>query len=100
MLAIDSVKQHLNIEPEFKDDDLYIGNLIEAAEEIVKNHVMPDSPDDLLDENGDYLPNVRHAILLLVGTFYANRESIAYGIPNKVPHGYEYILQQLKTYHW
>ena len=54
---------------------------------------MPDSPDDLLDENGDYLPNVRHAILLLVGTFYANRESVAYGIPNKVPHGYEYILQ-------
>ena len=100
MLAIDSVKKHLNIEPEFTDDDFYICNLIEAAEEIVKNHVMPDSPDDLLDENGDYLPNVRHAILLLVGTFYANRESVAYGIPNKVPHGYEYILQQLKTYHW
>lgn len=100
MLDLSLVKKHLNIEPEFTDDDFYICNLIEAAEEIVKNHVMPDSPDDLLDENGDYLPNVRHAILLLVGTFYANRESVAYGIPNKVPHGYEYILQQLKTYHW
>ena len=100
MLELSLIKKHLNIEQDFKEDDAYLMNLCEAAEEIVKNHVMVDSVDDLLDENGDYLPNVRHAILLLIGTFYANRESVAYGIPNKIPHGYEYILQQLKNYNW
>jgi uncharacterized phage protein (predicted DNA packaging) len=100
MLDLSLVKKHLNIESEFTDDDFYICNLIEVAEEAVKNAVMPDSPDDLLDEDGDYLPNVRHAILLLIGTWYANRESVAYGIPNKVPHGFDFLIQQIKTYHF
>ena len=100
MLDLNLVKKHLNIEKEFTDDDLYICNLIEAAEQVVKNAVMPDKDEDLLDEEGEYLPNVRHAILLLIGTWYASRESVTFGMPQKVPHGFDYIIQQIKTYHW
>lgn len=100
MLDLKLVKKHLNLENEFTDDDIYIMGLCEAAEEVVKNAIMPDSQDDLLDEEGDYLPNVRHAILLLVGTWYANRETVSYGVANKIPHGFDYIIQQIKTYHW
>ena len=32
MLDIDSVKQHLNIEKEFTEDDAYIMSLVEVAE--------------------------------------------------------------------
>lgn len=100
MLDIDSVKKHLNIEKEFTEDDAYIMSLVEVAEQAVKNHVMSDSENDLLDEEGEYLPNIRHAILLLVGSLYANRETVTFGVANRLPHGYDYLLQQLKTYNW
>lgn len=100
MLDLNLVKKHLNIEKEFTDDDLYICNLIEVAEQVVKNAVMPDKEEDLLDDEGEYLPNVRHAILLLIGTWYASRESVTFGMPQKVPHGFDYIIQQIKTYHF
>lgn len=100
MLDINLVKKHLNIEKEFTEDDTYIMSLTEAAEEAVKNHLMLDKEDDFYDDSGDIKPSIRHAILLLVGTWYANRESVSYGVANKIPHGYEYILQHFKTYHW
>ena len=39
MLTLELAKQHLNLEPEYVDDDKYIETLIEVAEQAVEMHV-------------------------------------------------------------
>lgn len=67
---------------------------------MVRQHLQLDNEEDFYDEEGDIKDVFKQAILLLTGTWYQNRESVAYGVPNKLPHGYEYLLQTYKTYHF
>jgi hypothetical protein len=92
MLSLKEIHKHLNIEDDFKEDDILLMQYCEAAELTIKNAIQPDHDEDLLDENGDYLPNVRHAILLLIGTWYQTRESITFGVANKFPYGMDYLI--------
>lgn len=99
MLSLKLLKKHLNIEDDFTEDDLYLMQLMEVAEHVVANH-LDVTEDKLFNEEGDYKPEIRQAMLLFIGTLYANRESVTYGVTNKIAHGYDYILQPLKQYVW
>ena len=92
MISLDIVKKHLSIEEEFHGDDEYLFGLIEAAETVVRKDLTIRCESEMYDEEGEIKPDIKHAILLLVGTWYASRESVAYGVPNKVPFGFEYLL--------
>lgn len=98
MISLDIVKKHLNLEPDFTMDDEYLFGLIEAAETVVRKDLTIRCESEMYDEEGEIKPDIKHAILLLVGTWYASRESVAYGVPNKVPHAYEYIISLNKNY--
>lgn len=88
-VTLEEVKRHLQIDVEFEGDDLYINPLIEAAEAAVANHIKCDS----LDEAFPVLPlPVKHAILLMVGNLYSNREPIAFAQSYRVPMSYDYLL--------
>lgn len=92
---IDEMKRHLNIL--FNDDDLYLAELEEAAENTVAAHLNRPSLAALAD--GGRLPaDVRLAIKTLVANWYVNREPVSYGNPNKVPYTLEYVLQPYKLY--
>ena len=99
MLSLDLIKKHLNIEKDFKEDDLYLLNLAETAEKVVRNHLDVEE-EKLYNDEGEYKAEIRQAMLMIIGTWYQTRESISYGVSNKVNHGYDYILQQLKSYEW
>lgn len=95
--TLDEIKKHLNIDLQFTDDDEYLATLESVAENSVQLHI----DHNLADlENGDgYLPTpLKHAILLFVGTMYANRESVTYGGAREVPNSYNYILDLFKDY--
>jgi hypothetical protein len=88
-VTLEEAKRHLQIEAEYEGDDLYIKSLIEASEVVVANHLKYDSLDGVYP----VLPlPVKHAILLMVGNLYANRESIAFAQSYRVPLSYEYLL--------
>lgn len=96
-ITVNFAKKHLNIDKEFTDDDLYIAALIEVAEAAVEKHL--DSPLASLEDGDGYLPSpVAHAILLLVGNFYANRESVAFASAQSVPNSYEYLIDLYRNY--
>lgn len=94
-LTVDDVKKHLNIEPEFTEDDKYLLSLIEVAQLQVGLHLNGNS---MLDSEKEILPNIKHAMLLLIGTLYSNRESVSYSAGRPVAHSYEYLLQFIKSY--
>ena len=96
-LYLNQVKKHLNIEDEFKDDELYILDLITVAEESISKHI--DIALENLTGEGGLLPSpIVHAMLLLIGNLYANREPVSYGTVVKVPLSYEYLLGFYKNY--
>lgn len=87
-ITLDEAKKHLNIDNSFTDDDNYIQQLITVATEAVL--INADIASGNLGD-GEY-PSLRHAILLLVGNLYANRESTTYSTINEVPDAFRYLI--------
>lgn len=82
---------------DFKADDLYILDLITVAEDTVKQHLNVISLSDL-EVGGELPPAIIHAMLLMIGNLYANREPVAFTTVAKIPLSYEYLLGLYKHY--
>lgn len=96
-ITLAEAKAHLIVDKSFVDDDLYIAGLIDAACDAVAEHL--DTCLGCLETaDGELPPAVRHAILLMVGNLYANREPVAYTSVNKVPYTLEYLLAPYRRY--
>lgn len=91
------VKKHLNIDDDFRDDDEYLMSLVEVAEKVVEKNI--DTPLTRLEDGEGYLPApLIQAMLLLVGNFYANRESVAFANATNVPYSYQYLIDLYRNY--
>ena len=75
IISLEQAKKHLLIDDSFTADDLYILDLITVAEDSVSQHLNV-ALDELL-VGGSLPPAVIHAMLLLIGNLYANREPVA-----------------------
>ena len=95
-LNLEQVKKHLLVDEEFKADDLYILDLITVAEDSVSKHL--DIALEELEEGGILPPSIIHAMLLMIGNLYANREPVSYGTVVKIPYTYEYLIGLYKKY--
>lgn len=84
-------KKHLNIDEDFEDDDNLIVQYIQIAEDAVAKHLDRDLKDCM--KNGELYPNIKGAILLLIGTYYANRENVTFAKAQEVPFTLKYLLQ-------
>lgn len=90
-ITIDELKQHLNIEPDYHGEDSYLQSLIDAAKVVVQKHIC-----DSIDGKSEGQLPLAHAVKLLVGTWYMNRESLSN--LQRGNHSYEYILSLYKNY--
>lgn len=90
-ITLDEIKQHLNLEKDWHGEDSYLQSLIDAAKVVVERHIC----DNIDGKSEGQLP-LAHAVKLLVGTWYMNRESLSN--LNKGNHSYEYILSLYKNY--
>jgi len=97
-IDLDYAKKHLNIEPDFTEDDEYILGLIEMAEQAVRVHVNEDF-DTLAENNGGCLPSpLSQAMLLMIGNMYQNREPL--GTKNaELPYNYRYLIDLYRNYY-
>ena len=90
-ITLDEIKQHLNIERDYHGEDSYLQSLISTAKVIVQKHIC-----DSIDGKSEGQLPLAHAVKLLVGTWYMNRESLSN--LQKGNHSYEYILSLYKNY--
>ncbi len=95
-LTLEQVKKHLLVDDGFKADDSYITDLITVAEDSVSRHL--DIALEELDEGGNLPPSIIHAMLLMIGNLYANREPVTFGTVVKIPFTYEYLVGLYKKY--
>ena len=97
-LSLNQIKHHLIVDENFRDDDPYIIQLYKVAEEVVSKHIDTDL-SELVDDSGDLPAGITHAILLLIGNFYANRDSVTNLNINKIPFSYDYLLSLYQNYY-
>ena len=97
-ITLDIAKKHLNLEPDFVEDDEYILGLIDAAEQAVRVHVNVDF-DTLAENNGGCIPApILNACLLMIGNLYQHREPInKNGI--ELPLNYRYLIDLYRNYY-
>ena len=96
-LQLYQIKKQLNINDEFHSDDEYLVDLASAAENVVQRHI--DTPlKDLENEEGEIPSPLLQSMLLLIGTWYASRESVAFASNSVLPHAYDYIIALYKNY--
>ena len=95
MLTVDDLKKHLNID--HNEDDAYIADLISVAQDAVETYLNRPIVD-FVDSEGNPKPAIRHACRLLVGTYYANRESVVYSTPSELPDGVVALLLPLRRF--
>lgn len=96
-LTLDLIKKQLNI-TDFDEDDQYLETLGGAVENAVEIHI-DDSLERLVRKNGGTLPlALQQAMLLLLGTYYANREHIAFSNNYEVGNSYTYLLDLFRNY--
>ena len=96
-LQLYQIKKHLNLDETFGDDDEYLMDLANMAQNTVAHHI-DCNLSRLEDANGNLPMAIIHAMLLLVGTMYAKRETIVFGGVQEVPLAYEYLLSQYRDY--
>ena len=96
-LQLYQIKKHLNIDEDFHSDDEYLVELAQAAQNVVEVHL--DRPLDSLENEEGYIPSsLTQAMLLLIGTWYASRESVSFASNSDLHHSYDYIIALYKKY--
>lgn len=96
-LTLNLIKQHLNIDQDFTADDEYLTSLGDVAEEIVLKHLDYNDINEIVVKYSGFPVPIRHAMLLLVGNMYMNRESVSTVSMISIPHSYEYLLAMYKN---
>ncbi|WP_321331893.1 head-tail connector protein [uncultured Bacteroides sp.] len=95
-ITLAQAKEHCNIEAEYTDDDSYINSLIEVAEAVVAKDICENLED--LTGGGELPSPLHHAMLLLVGNYYANREPVAFANSAEVPLSYKHLISLYRNY--
>lgn len=96
-LNLELIKNHLNLQ-NFSDDDKYLQHLGSAVEFVVERDVDKKLTTIAQENGGELPPSLLHAMLLLLGTYYANRENISYASCVEVPKTYQYICDLYRCY--
>jgi len=94
-ITVEDLKKHLNID--FSDDDEYLISLIEVAQASIEMYVST-SLSDYEISSGKLNPMLVHAIKILAGTFYANREAVAFAEPRPIPYTLDYLVKPFRKY--
>ena len=97
-LNLDLIKKHLNIDSDFHDDDEYLTMLGNVVEQVTERHIDDSFQLIMLKNNGVFPPTLIQAMLLLCGTYYSNRENVAFTSSSEIPQSYSYLLSLYQNY--
>lgn len=96
-LPLELVKQHCSVDEWYDGDDFYLMHLIEVVQTSVEKHI-DQKLETLEDENGDIPAPLTHAMLLLCGQYYNDRESVTHSNAVQVPLSFNYLIDLYRNY--
>lgn len=95
-LSLELAKRHLNIEQAFAADDELIEQYIATAELMVELDIHVELSS--LEVDGKLPAPLVQAMLLLVGTYYVARETIAFGVIKQEIPAYDHLVSKYRNY--
>ena len=96
---LELVKRHLNLESSFTEDDSYLESLIDAGEENVAKDLCVTVEELETIGGGSRIPApLSQAIILTIGAFYSNRESVTNARLQELPRGVKYLTELYRNY--
>ena len=96
-ITLEEAKKHLNIDGCFNDDNQYIEELAETALCVVERDICR-SLKHWEDADGGLFKPLKHAALLLLSHYYANREPVAFANSSKVPETYDALIDRFRDW--
>lgn len=96
-ITLELAKKHLNVEESYTDDDSYIKLLIGASENAVSKDIC-ENLKDIESEPGKLPDSLVFAILLQIGDYYSNRETMAFGCTVKALPTYDKLIGHYRNY--
>lgn len=91
--TIDELKQNLNIESTYKDEDAYLLNLLDVSESVVFNYI-----DKEISDFTTAIPaQIKQAIIMLASFYYENRTPVSFGQAYKLPFSFELLLFKFRN---
>lgn len=97
-LNLDIIKKHVKVDSWYHDDDTYLTQLGDVAEQMIAHH-LDDKLDIIAADNDNELPMpIIQGMLLLVANLYMTREGIAFAQAHEIPYTMQYLLAPYKQY--
>ena len=96
LVTTEDLKKHLNVDHD--EDDDYIAELETVAESSVQTYLQRPLYEYKGCGSDATIPAIRHAIRLLVGMWYANREPVAFASATELPFTVNALLIPLKNF--
>lgn len=93
-VELDYLKAHTYVDDNSEDTELQ--NCLNAAEKHVEETLQ--TPLETYVTDGQLTADLKHAIVILAATLYANREAVAYGNPQHVPLSYSMLIKPYIKY--
>ena len=114
MLELDIIKQHVRLEPDFVEDDTLLDTYATSARKLVENRTgrtlyatandIPKDSDtgEVTDDSALVLDDdITTAMLLLIGHWYENRESVVIGsTTSELPMAVESLISPYRHFHF
>lgn len=97
-ITLEEARRHLNLDDHFHEDDEYIRSLIEVSEEAVARRIDRPLKDCVDEDTGKLRASVRHGVLLLLGTYYNQREATSPQQIREVPLAFDFLADLNKRY--
>lgn len=101
-VTLDDIKVHLRLGAGVTDEDAYLESLITGARRMVEKETQRSFSGDTPTLTGDDAEVGKQAIRLIVGNWYANRESVstdARSAPIALPQSAEWIFDDLRAWY-
>lgn len=90
-VSVVEAKKHLRIDFTDKEDEAELEAIIEAAQDAVEIHI--NRPlIELESSPGKLRPSINHAIKLMIGNLYANREPTSNYKCTEIPYSISFLL--------
>lgn len=97
-ITTDELARQCNIDNITDGETQYLSDLLEASAETVENKIQQSISDVSADNDGEIPAPLKQAILLIAANLYANREPVAYGVPQRIPYTLDYLIEPYVKY--
>lgn len=91
--TVAELKEHLNIELDFTEDDNYLQQLLNVSELAVWNYC-----NGGIDELSEIPVTIKQAYLFLAAHYYLNRTPIAFTSTSELPYTFQFLLNPYKNF--